>query len=83
MRASAWAQTAPNMPVLAPTTATVLPLNGLSAIGRESQSIAFFSAPGSEWLYSGVETRTASAPATASRSEATVNGSPCSRRSSS
>ena len=39
----------------------VLPLNGLSAIGRESQSIAFFSAPGSEWLYSGVATRMASA----------------------
>ena len=60
LRASACAQTAPNMPVLAPTTATSLPLNGLSAIGRESQSIAFFSAPGIEWLYSGVANSTAS-----------------------
>jgi hypothetical protein len=59
-RSSAWAQTAPNKPVLAPTTATGLPLNWLSGNGRDAQSSAFLSAPGTEWLYSGVAIRTPS-----------------------
>ena len=65
LRSSACAQTAPNMPVLAPTTATSLPLHGLAASGRESQSRAFFRKPGIEWLYSGVANRIASACSTA------------------
>jgi hypothetical protein len=42
------------MLVLAPITATGLFRSGLVAIGRETQSSAFFSCPGMEWLYSGV-----------------------------
>ena len=68
LRASAWAQTAPNRPVEAPTTAAGLLRSGRSASGRESQSSAFLSWPGIEWLYSGVATRTASASAIASNS---------------
>ena len=66
--------TAPNMPVLAPITSAGLPRIGFSAIGRETQSSAFFSAPGIEWLYSGVAIRTASAPAIASFSATTAGG---------
>ena len=54
LRVSACAHTAPNMPVLAPITSAGLPRIGFSAIGRETQSSAFFSPPGIEWLYSGV-----------------------------
>src|SRR3954451_4903195 len=63
LRSSACAHTAPNMPVEAPITATGLRLSGVSASGRDTQSIAFFSWPGIEWLYSGVANRTASAAA--------------------
>ena len=45
MRSSDCAQTAPNAPVLAPTTATGAFRSGLVAIGREAQSSAFFSCP--------------------------------------
>jgi hypothetical protein len=59
--------------VLAPTTATGLPLSALSAIeGRESQSTAFFSPPGIEELYSGVAKNAASASLTAARMRATA-----------
>ena len=61
LRASACAQTAPNMPVLAPITATGLLRSALSGNGRDAQSSAFLSWPGSEELYSGVAIRTASA----------------------
>ena len=74
LRASAWAQTAPKRPVEVPTTAAGLLRSGDSASGRESQSRAFLSWPGIEWLYSGVETRTASASAIASKSAWTVSG---------
>ena len=67
LRVSAWAQTAPNSPVDAPTTATGLPRSALSGNGREAQSSAFLSTPGIEPLYSGVEIRTPSASAIASR----------------
>jgi hypothetical protein len=60
--------------VLAPITATGLFRSGFEASGRETQSIAFFSTPGIDQLYSGVANRTASAPAIASRSEATPAG---------
>ena len=74
--ASSWAQTPPNIPVLALTTATGLLRNTqVMSSGREAQSSAFFSCPGTEWLYSGVEMRTASAERTASRNSATVAGS--------
>ena len=43
LRSSAWAHTAPNAPVLAPTTATGMKRNGLLARGREIQSSAFLS----------------------------------------
>src|SRR3954453_12995072 len=82
LRASAWAQTAPKRPVEAPTTATGLLRSGDSASGRESQSRAFLSWPGIEWLYSGVETRTASASAIASKSAWTGSGRACSSSSS-
>jgi hypothetical protein len=74
LRVSAWAQTAPNMPLEAPTTAAGLPRRGLVACGREAQSRAFLRTPGMEALYSGVATRTASAPAIASRSAVTGAG---------
>ena len=64
LRSSACAQTAPKAPVLAPTTATGLFRSTFVATGREIQSIAFFSWPGIEELYSGVEKSTASASAT-------------------
>ena len=58
----------------APTTAAGLLRSGDSASGRESQSRAFLSWPGIEWLYSGVATRTASASAIASNSACTDVG---------
>ena len=73
LRASACAQTAPNSPVETPTTAAGFPRSGESAIGREIQSKAFLSWPGSEWLYSGVERSTASASRTAARSASTAS----------
>ena len=58
----------------APITATGSLLSGFVATGRETQSIAFFSWPGIEALYSGVAKSTASASAIADRNLATVNG---------
>ena len=52
---------------MAPASATGLLRSELSGKGREAQSIAFFSCPGIEPLYSGVEIRTASAAAILSR----------------
>ena len=49
--------------MLAPVTATVLPVSADSRTGREAQSIAFFRPPGMEPLYSGVAKRIASAAA--------------------
>src|SRR3954447_15204216 len=65
LRSSACAQTAPNIPVLAPITATGLLRSGFDTSGREAQSTAFFSTPGIDELYSGVANRTASASAIA------------------
>jgi hypothetical protein len=45
------------MPALAPITATGLSRSELVANGRDSQSSAFFRAPGIEELYSGLEER--------------------------
>jgi hypothetical protein len=59
-RSSAWAQVAPKSPVEAPMTATGLLRRTLVAIGLEIQSRAFFSAPGTDALYSGVANRSAS-----------------------
>src|SRR5882762_4643904 len=47
-RSSAWAQVAPKSPVEAPMTATGLLRRTLVAIGREIQSRAFLSAPGTD-----------------------------------
>ena len=74
MRVSAAAQTPPNMPVLDEITAAGLFRIGDSSSGRETQSSAFFSAPGIEWLYSGVATSTASAAASAAFSRCTAAG---------
>ena len=74
LRSSACAQTAPNAPVLAPTTATGLFRSTFVASGRDAQSSAFFSWPGTDELYSGVAKRSASAPAIASRKRATAGG---------
>jgi hypothetical protein len=52
-----------------------LPENGWFG-GREIQSIAFFSGPGIEKLYSGVAMRIASASATRRRSSSTGAGKP-------
>ncbi len=71
---------APNWPVLAPTTETVLFRSAASCRGREAQSIAFLSPPGIEPLYSGVANRIASAEPHASRRRTTGSGaSPLSR----
>ena len=67
LRSSACAHTAPNIPVLAPITAAGLLRRAAPADGREAQSIAFFSAPGIEELYSGVANRSASASEIARR----------------
>src|SRR5436190_1039766 len=83
LRSSACAQTAPKAPVLAPTTATGLFRSALVATGRETQSITFFSCPGMEALYSGVENSTASAFAIASFKRATLSGRGCASSSSS
>jgi hypothetical protein len=82
LRSSAWAQTAPNIPVLAPITATGLLRSGLLAGGRDTQSMAFLSTPGIDELYSGVAKSTASASAIAWRSAVTAAG-PSPRSSSS
>ena len=74
LRISACAQTAPNSPVLAPITAAGRPRSGAPAAGREIQSRAFFSCPGIDPLYSGVEISTASASRTADASAATAAG---------
>jgi hypothetical protein len=59
---------APNCPVLAPITATVLFVSAASSRGRDAQSIAFFRPPGTEPLYSGVANRIASASSHSARS---------------
>ena len=74
LRSSAWAQTAPNRPVLAPMTATRLCRRTFAAYGRDAQSSAFFSAPGTEALYSGVAISMASARSISARSAATGLG---------
>ena len=82
LRTSACAQTAPNRPVLAPTTAVGLWRRTFSGNGREAQSIAFLSAPGSEALYSGVAISIASAASTAAKKSRTGCGGVSSRSSS-
>src|SRR5919109_667347 len=82
LRPSACAQTAPNRPVLAPMTAEGLSRSTLSGKGRDAQSIAFFRAPGSDALYSGVAIKSASASSTASRNACTGSGGASSRSSS-
>jgi hypothetical protein len=74
LRSSACAQTAPKLPVVAPTTAAGLPCRGVEARGRDAQSIAFLRTPGMEELYSGVAIRTASESAIARRRSATEAG---------
>ena len=51
----------PPAPIVAPHSATARPPNtrGMSAGGRDSQSIAFLNGPGSELLYSGVTSSSA------------------------
>src|SRR5918997_7032331 len=82
LRTSACAQTAPNRPVLAPMTAAGLPLSTLSGNGRDAQSSAFLSPPGTEALYSGVAISSASASSTSSRKSRTDAGGESSRSSS-
>jgi hypothetical protein len=60
--------------VLAPTTATGLFRSMFVTTGRETQSIAFFSWPGMDALYSGVANSTASAFAIAAFKRATLAG---------
>ena len=74
MRSSACAQTAPKRPVVAPITAAGLPCSGVEVRGREAQSIAFLSTPGTDELYSGVANSSPSAAAIAARSSATGAG---------
>jgi hypothetical protein len=57
-------------------TATGLPASTSSGPGRESQSMAFLSTPGTDQLYSGVAIRSASAAVTSSRSWRTGSGPP-------
>src|SRR3954471_16866775 len=49
------------MPGDAPMMAAGLPFNALPRGGLDNQSIAFFSTPGTPWLYSGVAISKASA----------------------
>lgn len=60
-RMACCARAVPSCPGEAPITAAGMWLNEFWPHGREAQSIAFFSAPGIERLYSGVTNRTASA----------------------
>src|SRR5207253_6159177 len=83
LRSSACAQAAPNAPVVAPTTATGLFRSTFVATGREIQSIAFFSWPGMDVLYSGVAKSTASAFAIAAFKRATLAARGCASSSSS
>ena len=55
-----WALAPPSIPIDALIIATGLPSNELSPYGLDAQSIAFFSTPGTEKLYSGVAMRIAS-----------------------
>ena len=48
----------------------------MSALGRDSQSIAFLKTPGIELLYSGVTSNSPSAATIASFREATAGGMP-------
>src|SRR3954452_10854628 len=82
LRTSACAHTAPKSPVLAPMTAVGLCRSTLSGNGREAQSIAFLSAPGSEALYSGVAISNPSAPSIAAKNSLTTSGGVSSRSSS-
>src|SRR5918996_4340627 len=82
-RSSACDQTAPKAPVLAPTTATGLFRSTFVATGRDAQSSAFLSWPGTDELYSGVANRTASAPAIAARRRVTASGAGSTSSSSS
>jgi hypothetical protein len=50
--------------------------------GREAQSMAFLRTPGTEKLYSGLTTRSASAAAMRSRKRSTEGGKPALRTSS-
>ena len=74
----------PPCPGVAPISATGLPANtrAMSAGGRESQSITFFTTPGIELLYSGVTISNPSLPAIASLSTRTGSGIPCSTSTS-
>jgi hypothetical protein len=76
------ARTVPSMPVLAPRMAADRRASGTSG-GRDAQSIAFLSTPGTEWLYSGVAISSASAAWTRRRSSPTTGGKPAASTSSS
>ena len=54
-----WASAVPICPIDAPITAAGMWWNAFCPHGRDAQSMAFFSAPGMERLYSGVTNRTA------------------------
>src|SRR5436190_24027774 len=60
-----WAMAVPICPTDAPITAAGIWAKELLPQGREAQSIAFFSAPGIERLYSGVTNKIASEAAIA------------------
>ena len=82
LRRSACANIAPYAPLLALTTAVGLPQRALPRNGRDAQSTAFLSWPGTEELYSGVAIRSASAPAIASRRRTAAAGGVSVSRSS-
>jgi hypothetical protein len=63
-------------------TAAGFSFRTLSGNGRDAQSSAFFSAPGSDALYSGVAISSASAASTAARKAWTGSGGASSRSSS-
>src|SRR5262245_13958419 len=56
--------------------AATLPFSALLRGGLDSQSMVFFSTPGTPWLYSGVAMSNPSACRTASRSCTTPDGTP-------
>src|SRR5690606_25285169 len=78
---SNWDRAVPSRPGEVPIRATGLPWRTEAPSGREIQSKAFFSTPGTPPLYSGVATISASAAAISSRIRVTAGGSWPSRSS--
>ena len=74
LRRCCWPTAVPICPIEAPMTAEGLWVKAFLPYGRLAQSIAFFSAPGIERLYSGVTKSTPSTAAIASLNARATGG---------